>query len=48
MNTTSEKLRKISKTFEELDPQAAIIYNKFNQMKVYTSNEKYCHSIEDT
>ncbi|NMA44889.1 MAG: hypothetical protein GX950_03710 [Candidatus Diapherotrites archaeon] len=42
MNTTSEKkLReKSQKLLEELDPQAAIIYNKFNQMKVYTSNEK--------
>lgn len=42
MNTTSEKkLReKSQKLLEELDPQAAIIYNKFNQMKVYTTNEK--------
>lgn len=42
MNTTSEKkLRERSqKLLEELDPNAALIYNKFNQMKVYTSNEK--------
>ncbi len=42
MNTTSEKkLREQSqKLLEELDPSAALIYNKFNQMKVYTSNEK--------
>lgn len=42
MNTTSEKkLReKSQKLLEELDPSAALIYNKFNQMKVYTTNEK--------